>query len=572
MANKFYAVKIGRNPGIYNTWEACKKQVDGYSGAVYKSFGKISEAEAFIGKKQKNSTLVPSDIIAYVDGSYDDKKKVFSYGVVIIIGENEFYLSQKFDDSDLEMLDMRNVAGEIAGARKAMEYCVEHGYSSIDIYHDYEGIAKWCNGEWQANKIKTKEYKDFFESIKDIVSINFFKVKGHSGDKYNDLADKLAKNAILGNEILEDLTTNTSKFSIYMNKENAQSTIKECGIELWKELFQFISYSKVGQAERLTYSVHDKQFKIDFFFKKDGSVTIKPVGNQIATSQVLIEKIESKCFKNKHENASCTFANISDNTFKKLIAYFNADDKIDMVSDEEKSTSPRHRAIQFQSKFGDKLFINRYQSKKVLIQGNPAYIFSQLMYFMSIQEDITEEDINARQKEIYKSNISVSEARNILKERIPNAYDKLDEEIKKILSPSISLSNSNIEADEYSCYVFPALKGLEAFLLKLLLNKSIYVNPAATKGSGSYKNFGAIFEKDSNGQYKLRKNIDIIINDSVYGSCVEEIYNQIVKSRHVYFHANQILMLTKMIFSKSEADAILSDVFELIDNISARIL
>lgn len=268
MANKFYAVKIGRNPGVYTTWEACKKQVDGYSGAVYKSFSEISEAEAFIGKKEEESSLVPSDIIAYVDGSYDNEKKLFSYGVVIIIGKDEFYLSQKFDNSDPEMLGMRNVAGEIAGARKAMEYCIEHGYSSIDIYHDYEGIAKWCNGEWQANKAKTQEYKKFFESIKDIISVRFFKVKGHSGDKYNDLADKLAKNAISGDEILEDLTTKVSTSSVYMDKENVESTIKECGIELWKELFHFISYSTVGQAERLTYSVHDKQSKIDFFLKK----------------------------------------------------------------------------------------------------------------------------------------------------------------------------------------------------------------------------------------------------------------------------------------------------------------
>ena len=110
MANKFYAVKIGRNPGVYTTWEACKKQVDGYSGAVYKSFSEISEAEAFIGKKEEESSLVPSDIIAYVDGSYDNEKKLFSYGVVIIIGKDEFYLSQKFDNSDPEMLGMRNIA------------------------------------------------------------------------------------------------------------------------------------------------------------------------------------------------------------------------------------------------------------------------------------------------------------------------------------------------------------------------------------------------------------------------------------------------------------------------------
>ena len=41
---KFYAVKKGRTPGVYLTWEDAKKQVDGYSGAEYKSFAKITDA------------------------------------------------------------------------------------------------------------------------------------------------------------------------------------------------------------------------------------------------------------------------------------------------------------------------------------------------------------------------------------------------------------------------------------------------------------------------------------------------------------------------------------------------
>lgn len=35
---KYYGVKVGKTPGVYLTWEECKSQVDGYSGAVYKSF------------------------------------------------------------------------------------------------------------------------------------------------------------------------------------------------------------------------------------------------------------------------------------------------------------------------------------------------------------------------------------------------------------------------------------------------------------------------------------------------------------------------------------------------------
>lgn len=99
-------------------------------------------------------------------------------------------------DNDTELAKMRNVAGEIKGAEAAMRYAVSEGLDKITIYHDYEGIAKWCLGEWKANKEGTKAYKRFYDSIKNQVLIEFVKVKGHSHDKYNDMADRLAKNAL----------------------------------------------------------------------------------------------------------------------------------------------------------------------------------------------------------------------------------------------------------------------------------------------------------------------------------------------------------------------------------------
>jgi len=38
LKNKFYVVWIGKTPGIYNTWEKCKKHVEGVEGAKYKGF------------------------------------------------------------------------------------------------------------------------------------------------------------------------------------------------------------------------------------------------------------------------------------------------------------------------------------------------------------------------------------------------------------------------------------------------------------------------------------------------------------------------------------------------------
>lgn len=46
--NKYYVVWKGVNPGIYDTWAACKMQVEGQEGARYKSFATREEAtEAF---------------------------------------------------------------------------------------------------------------------------------------------------------------------------------------------------------------------------------------------------------------------------------------------------------------------------------------------------------------------------------------------------------------------------------------------------------------------------------------------------------------------------------------------
>ncbi|MCR4965367.1 MAG: ribonuclease H family protein [Bacteroidales bacterium] len=42
---KFYVVWAGENPGIYESWEACKKEVFHYDGARYKSFESLTDAQ-----------------------------------------------------------------------------------------------------------------------------------------------------------------------------------------------------------------------------------------------------------------------------------------------------------------------------------------------------------------------------------------------------------------------------------------------------------------------------------------------------------------------------------------------
>ena len=193
MAKKFYAVKNGRSTGIFKTWDECKRQVTGFAGARYKGFETLEEAEAFLSGAGSAGNEPRGDAVtAYVDGSYNIGTKVFSYGAVIFDG-GMVTMSEAFDDPELAA--MRNVAGELKGSMAAMRYCTERGIEKLDLYYDYAGIEKWCTGEWKTNKRGTIEYKAYYDSIKDRLDVRFIKVKGHSGDKYNDMADRLAKDA-----------------------------------------------------------------------------------------------------------------------------------------------------------------------------------------------------------------------------------------------------------------------------------------------------------------------------------------------------------------------------------------
>ena len=195
MAKKFYAVKKGRETGIFTTWEACKASVNGYSGAQYKSFSTPEEAVVYL----KGETSLYSEAseeecwTAYVDGSFDQEKKAYSYGCILLYQGERTEMSRAFQGG--EDISMRNVAGGLEGAMAAMDFCEKRNIRILHLYYDYQGIESWATGEWKRNKPGTIRYKNFYDSLKN-VKVIFHKVKGHSGVELNEAVDRLAKAAL----------------------------------------------------------------------------------------------------------------------------------------------------------------------------------------------------------------------------------------------------------------------------------------------------------------------------------------------------------------------------------------
>lgn len=215
MAKNFYAVKKGLTPGIYLTWPECEANVKGFPGAIYKGFNTKREAEEFLGiaapimsdesiiKKRPDKTTdeivkikkVPTNKpYAFVDGSFNKNTRTYGYGGFVYDGHIHHIVQGS--GTDKEMASMRNVAGEVFGSMAAIQKAIDLGLKEITIYYDYLGIEMWATGKWKRNKKGTIAYYDYFQSCKDEIEVHFKKVKAHTGVAGNEIADRLAKQAV----------------------------------------------------------------------------------------------------------------------------------------------------------------------------------------------------------------------------------------------------------------------------------------------------------------------------------------------------------------------------------------
>ena len=149
-AAKYYAVRIGRTPGIYRSWDECKTMVDGYAGAIHKSFKLEDDAIAFMKginntkktntntkSKEKASIDLPINY-AFVAGSFNASTGVYGYGGFLVHDGIKEVLQGSGTDPD--MVSMRNVSGEVLGSMAAIQKAVDLKLPEIAVYYDYMGI------------------------------------------------------------------------------------------------------------------------------------------------------------------------------------------------------------------------------------------------------------------------------------------------------------------------------------------------------------------------------------------------------------------------------------------------
>jgi len=198
MGKKYYAIKNGRIPGIYETWDEAKKQIDGFKGAVYKSFTNINSAKEYMGYKIKGEEKKFKEGVLYIftDGSYNTKTKKSAYGFYIPELKHIYVDTNKETNNYNEMLSIL----------KALEFVKEIGVSSdISIHSDSEYAIKLIKNNYkkwlEEKKVKdTYVHKDILKEIYEMTdsiegNIELNHVRSHTNNlddfsKGNEVIDK----------------------------------------------------------------------------------------------------------------------------------------------------------------------------------------------------------------------------------------------------------------------------------------------------------------------------------------------------------------------------------------------
>lgn len=131
------------------------------------------------------------------------KNSVASYGIVILLIENGNIIGWKQYSGLCEPVNSTNNYAEITAALVGLKKITDKTIP-VKVYSDSQYLVQTINSNWNINANK-ELWGKLFEEIRTFDSVEFIKVKGHGGNKYNEIADNLASKEAISYGQKEDV-------------------------------------------------------------------------------------------------------------------------------------------------------------------------------------------------------------------------------------------------------------------------------------------------------------------------------------------------------------------------------
>ncbi len=308
---KLYAVHKGRKPGIYTTWEECKKQVDGFNGPIYKKFDNRTGAELFLkngfnqksldkfSKKQniikkvdqKNEKILDellSDqenrVFIYTDGScirFKNSITKAGYGIYIPqknIRISEPLLNQKQTNNRAELTSILECVKYLnkEDLKKELIIITDSAYSMYIFDKTGENYEK-NNFMKDGQQVLNKDLVIKALKIKRTYNVKLVKVRAHTlkddiHSKNNEVVDKLAKSGAYKHksefEFDEDLEDKNLDTSIFTKYHEVYQKLPDDDIKINKNITMndIFEYDECTEKVASTYKSKSKKNNLSQWF------------------------------------------------------------------------------------------------------------------------------------------------------------------------------------------------------------------------------------------------------------------------------------------------------------------
>ncbi|MFC6261677.1 ribonuclease H family protein [Levilactobacillus fujinensis] len=230
MAQKYYAVRRGRQPGIYRTWPETQKQVSGFSGAQYKSFMTEAGAKAFMTTTatgtpktaQKSATqptmkvaAIAATVTVYTDGGSRNTGNVAGGHVRSVDKAAWAYRIELPDEAvtgSAGEFGATNNRMEIMAFRNALQRLVDLGQTQTGIQFVLDSqyvlnaitkgwLAGWKRRGWKRSAgplVNAELWQDVDRLLPQFSHLTYQWTKGHATNQGNVFVDHLLNETMDG--------------------------------------------------------------------------------------------------------------------------------------------------------------------------------------------------------------------------------------------------------------------------------------------------------------------------------------------------------------------------------------
>lgn len=126
-----------------------------------------------------------NEIIIYTDGSCMPNPGKGGWAYIALFDNCELHCNGFSENTTNNIMELTAVIEALKDFKD---------FKKITIYTDSRYVIECAKGKWQRKK--NLELWTLYDSLSKKCNIQFIWVKGHNGDKYNELVDILAKQSI----------------------------------------------------------------------------------------------------------------------------------------------------------------------------------------------------------------------------------------------------------------------------------------------------------------------------------------------------------------------------------------